>query len=113
MVTYRELDAAVMGRVPAEEQARVTEAVVEEIGETDDRLREVLVALAGEPSTPEAERIVRLWTLCGGINRHCWPKAGGLEDQDAVVVFWFSEIDALVAEVVKAQSQKETARVQA
>jgi hypothetical protein len=78
-----------------------------EIVVTDEAVSAVLAALAGEPSTDEAERIVRAWRLCGGVARHSWPRAGGLEDQDAVFVFWFEQLDRFAAEAMRAQAQKE------
>lgn len=43
----------------------------------------------------ETRRVLRDWRLCGGMLRSTWPRAGGLEDQDAAVVFWFHELDRL------------------
>lgn len=51
--------------------------------------------LAERGPSVAAERIVRDWRLCGGARRTCWPRAGGLEDQAAEVVYWFQELDAL------------------
>jgi len=44
-------------------------------------------------SDPEAERVARLWTRCGGSDRRLWPKPGGLDDQDAEVAILFPLID--------------------
>jgi hypothetical protein len=45
----------------------------------------------------EAEAIARTWALCGGLERRVWPRAGGIQDQDAGVVATFEGIDAMVA----------------
>lgn len=49
-----------------------------------------------EDGDPEAEELARTWALCGGRERRCWPRGGGLLDQDALVVSTFGVVDAEV-----------------
>jgi hypothetical protein len=46
---------------------------------------------------PEATAIAQTWALCGGLERRTWPRAGGLEDQDAGTVATLLAIDGMVA----------------
>jgi hypothetical protein len=46
----------------------------------------------------EAEAVVRSWMIAGPPERRTWPRAGGVEDQDAVVVRTFGAIDEMLAE---------------
>lgn len=50
----------------------------------------------------EAEMILRDWLACGGRDRRCLPRGGGLEDQDAAVAYWFQAIDGMAARATAA-----------
>ena len=36
------------------------------------------------------------WRTCGGKDRRIWPKAGGLEDQPAAIVYVFGWLDVIL-----------------
>lgn len=57
-----------------------------------------------------AEVVVRDWKLCGGVRRSCWPRPGGLGDQDASVVYWFMILDGFAAAQLAAATQPQQGR---
>ncbi|HVY62226.1 MAG TPA: hypothetical protein VHF22_11270 [Planctomycetota bacterium] len=61
----------------------------------------------------EAASIAETWALCGGRDRRCWPRGGGLEAQESGLVAVFASIDAMVAEADARDAARAAARVNA
>lgn len=55
----------------------------------------------------DAWAIAQTWAICGGADRRAWPRAGGLDAQDAGLVAAFLAIDGMV----HAARQRETERL--
>lgn len=65
--------------------------------------------MTGEmPDNEIALEMLNLWSLCGRFN--CLPKAGGIEDQDAIVIEYFSIIIRVLNEKKEHKDNVEKAK---